>query len=191
MKKVMATLFVLLLVVGYSNAQSKNYIGVGAELAFAGGDAATVFDYSMGFGGGARYEMSLAPNMSAYVNGSYLMWSGDFKYSSYDYDYTTGQLITVEESFSTTLSAIQFMAGYKYYFMPTVYAVAELGYTSFSISVDGGSTIGDFSSGLGYAAGAGLEMPMGSATLDISAMYKIAASDFNYIDIRAGVKFAM
>jgi hypothetical protein len=61
----------------------------------------------------------------------FLTWSGDKEIDlGYYGKYTL----------STTLSAIVVMAGGKYYFAPSIYGVAEVGYTSFSMSVDGGDT---------------------------------------------------
>ncbi|MFH0736835.1 MAG: hypothetical protein V1773_18545 [bacterium] len=169
MKKVLATLFILLLVVGFTNAQPKNYIGAGVEIGMASGNFADALDLSAGFGGSARYEMSLSPNMAGYGSVGYLSWGGD----------------------NYTLSAVVIMAGGKYYFVPNIYGVAEVGYSSFSLSVDGGGTAYDLDSKIGFGVGAGIEVPVGSMMLDLTAMYKLAATDFNYIDIRAGLKFAL
>lgn len=191
MKKVIVTLFIMLFVVSYTNAQSKGSIGVGAEVGLASGDFADFFDYGAGFGGSARYEMSLTPTINGYISVGYLTWSGDYKYSSYEYNYVTNHLDAVEASFSTTTSAIVVMAGAKYYFVPNIYGVAEVGYSSFSFDA-GGSSFGSLDSKLGFGAGAGIEIPMGTnLKLDCAAMYKLAATDFNYIDIRAGVKFGI
>ncbi len=187
MKKVLATLFILLLVVGSTNAQSKNYLGAGLDIGMASGDVADVFDYSTGIGASARYEMSLSPNMSGYVSVGYISWSGDLK--SVQFSYETGEL--EPSTVSTTLGAVVVMAGGKYYFAPAIYGVAEVGYTSFSLSVDGGGSAASIDSKLGFGAGAGYEIPMGKVILDLSAMYKLAAEDLNYIDIRAGVKFGI
>ena len=187
MKKVLATLFILLLVVGFTNAQQKSFIGAGVEVGMASGDVADAFDYGMGIGGSARYEMSLSPNMAGYASIGYLTWSGDYK--SLGYNYSTGQI--EETKTSTTLGAVVIMAGGKYYFAPTIYGVAEVGYTSFSLTFDGGGSSVSIDSKLGFGAGAGMEIPVGSMVLDLSAMYKLAATDLNYIDIRAGLKFAL
>jgi hypothetical protein len=44
---------------------------------------------------------------------------------------------------------------------------------------------------IGFGVGAGMEFPLGGLTLDAAAMYKLAATDFNYIDVRVGVKFGI
>lgn len=182
MKKLISTIFVLVLFAGLTSAQPKNFIGVNGELAFASGDAADVLGYSTGFGGSARYETALSPNIAGYASVGYLTWSGDKEYDlGYYGKYTL----------STTLSAIVVMAGGKYYFAPSIYGVAEVGYTSFSMSVDGGGTASSMDSKIGFGVGAGMEFPLGGLTLDAAAMYKLAATDFNYLDVRVGVKFGI
>ena len=87
MKKLIATIFVLVLFAGLTNAQPKNFIGVNGELAFASGDFADVMDYSLGFGGSVRYETALSPNIAGYASVGYLTWSGEkFKYFGYETD---------------------------------------------------------------------------------------------------------
>jgi len=181
MKKLIATIFVLVLFAGLTNAQPKNFIGVNGELAFASGDFADVMDYSLGFGGSVRYETALSPNIAGYASVGYLTWSGEkFKYFGYETD------------LETTFSAIVIMAGGKYYFVPNIYGVAELGYTSVSLTVDDSSIPAtEADSKFGFGVGAGIEIPMGGLMLDAAAMYKLAATDFNYLSVRVGVKFGI
>jgi hypothetical protein len=182
MKKIISTIFVLFLFVGLTNAQPKNFIGVNGELAFASGNFADAMGYSTGFGGSARYETALSPSIAGYASVGYLTWSGDVEY---DWGYLGTYKI------STTLSAIVVMAGAKYYFAPNIYGVAEAGYSSFSMSSDEGESSSSLDSKFGFGAGAGVEFPLGGVMLDAAAMYKLAATDFNYIDVRVGVKFGI
>ncbi len=180
MKKLISTIFILVLFAGFTNAQQKSFIGINGELAMASGDVADVFGYSTGFGVSARYEKPLSSNIYGYASVGYLMWSGDeFKYFGMTSD------------LETTLSAIVVMAGGKYYFAPNIYGVAEAGYSSFSMSVDGGGSAVEVDSKIGFGVGAGIEFPLGSLMMDAAAMYKLAATDFNYIDLRIGVKFGI
>ncbi len=183
MKKLIYTIFALVLFVGLTNAQEKNYLGVGGELAFASGNVADFFGYSTGFGGSVRYERELSSSLTGYTSVGYLVWSGD---KSYDYGYGYSY------NLKTTFSAIVVMAGGKWYFMPGgLYGVGEVGYNSFSMSVDGGESVSSVDSKVGFGAGVGYEFPLGSMSLDVSAMYKLAATDFNYIGLRVGVKFGL
>ena len=59
------------------------------------------------------------------------------------------------------------------------------------MSVDGGGSASSLDSKFGFGAGAGVEFPLGGVMLDAAAMYKLAATDFNYIDVRVGVKFGI
>lgn len=180
MKKLIYTIFALVLFVGLTNAQEKNYLGVGGELAFASGNVADFFGYSTGFGGSVRYEREISSSLTGYTSVGYLVWSGEK-----DYGYYMGNI-------KTTFSAIVVMAGGKWYFMPGgLYGVGEVGYNSFSMSVDGGGSVSSVDSKVGFGAGVGYEFALGGMGLDVAAMYKLAATDFNYVGVRVGVKFGL
>ena len=101
--------------------------------------------------------------------------------------------------FTWDWSAITVLGGAKYYFNKGFYALAQLGIHSFSFDAEvSGSGSSFFSGGstsdseFGFGAGLGYELPIGKTMLlDLNAKYMFAASDFNYIGVRAGLKFPL
>jgi opacity protein-like surface antigen len=188
MKKILALLTIVVLFIGFANAQSKMYLGAGLEVAIpmgTFGDAA-----GTGFGGTATFEMSLMPQLNGYAKIGYLMWAGkEVKSSSYTY--------------TTDYTAIPVLVGAKYFFAPSFYGLAELGIHSFSFEgestyknpITGATTTSSSSvseSKFGFGIGAGYEMPVGTkAMLDISVKYQNLPNELSYLGARVGVKFGI
>ena len=189
MKKVLFTIFVLFIAVSLTQAQTdkgKFAIGVGGEVALASGDAADLADLGTGFGGSARFEYGFSDKLTGFADVAYFMWPGDEKTNSF-----FGSSYTVKYDWS----AFAVLAGVKYYFAKGFYALGQVGLHSFTVDVEvtgGGSASGSSDSKFGFGAGLGYELPLGkSMMLDLNAKYMLAASDFNYIGIRAGLKFPL
>ncbi|WKZ69301.1 MAG: outer membrane beta-barrel protein [Melioribacteraceae bacterium] len=191
MKKVLFTVLVLLLSASFIYGQTekgKIAIGIGGEVALPSGDAADASEIGTGFGGTARFEYGFSNNLVGFVDAGYLMWPGDeVTYSFF------GSTTTMKWDWS----AIVVMGGVKYFFAKGLYGMAQAGIHAFTFDVEttgAGAGFGDASSSeskFGFAFGAGYELPLGSMALDLSAKYTFAASDFNYIGIRAGLKFPL
>lgn len=190
MRNLLITIFLVFITVSLTHAQvdkGKFAIGVGGEVVLPSGDAADLVDLGTGFGASARAEYGISKNLVAFADLGYIMWPGG------DQDFGVYKL-------SWDWSAITVFGGVKYYFNKGLYAMAQLGIHSLTfdaevsgssnplISASGGSSS---DSEFGYAAGVGYELPLGSMMLDLNAKYMLAASDFNYIGIRAGVKFPL
>ncbi len=186
MKKILAVLVAVVLFVGFSNAQTKMYLGVGGEIALPMGDFGDYAD--MGFGGTATFEMSFMPKLNGYAKVGYLMWGGK-EYSAGTYKITTDY------------SAIPILVGAKYFFAPGFYGLVETGLHMFTFSAEsqytiGGTTVTSSSdvseSKFGFGVGAGYELPIGTkAMLDLSAKYQMVADDLSYVGARVGVKFGL
>jgi hypothetical protein len=194
MKKILITIFLLFIAVSLSHAQvakGKFAIGVGGEVVLPSGDAADLADIGTGFGASARAEYGISKNLAAFAYVGYLMWPGE----ETTQDLGFGQ--TAKASWDW--SAITVFGGVKYYFNKSLYAMAQLGIHSFTFDyeVSGSGAASGASGGsssdseFGYGVGAGYELPIGKMMLDLTAKYMLAASDFNYIGVRAGVKFPL
>lgn len=187
MKKLLFTIFVLFMAVTLTQAQEKGKfaIGVGGEVAIASGNAADAADIGTGFGGTARVEYGFSDKLIGFADVGYLLWPGE--------EATNGG-VTVKWDWS----AIVVLGGVKYFFNKGLYAFAQAGIHSFTFDVEvtpsnpyysGGSSS---ESKFGFGAGLGYELMVGkSMMLDLSAKYQLAATDFNYIGVRAGLKFPL
>lgn len=180
MKKMLSFAVILLLSFAMTNtfAQGKNYLGIGANLAFpmgSFGDAA-----GTGFGGSVSFEMNFTPNITGIATAGYLKFGGqDFGYFSYDYD------------------AIPIMAGIKYYFTPATpfYAIGQIGFQIFNANASYtgpyGFDVSGSSTNFGLALGAGYEIPVGpNGAIDVTGTFNIV-SDLNYVGIRAAYRFGI
>lgn len=194
MKKVLFTILVLLMAVSLTQAQTdkgKIAIGVGGELAIPSGDAADAADLGMGFGGSARVEYGFSDKLVGFADVGYLIWPGDEVTQSSGF----GQSTTVTWDWS----AITVLGGVKYFFSKGFYVMGQLGIHSFTFDMEVTGAGSQFFQGgsssdseFGFGAGAGYELPLGKTmALDLTAKYVLAASDFNYIGVRAGLKFAL
>ena len=188
MKKLLFTIFVLFIAVSLTQAQTekgKFAVGVGGEVVLPSGDAADAADLGTGFGGSARVEYGFSDKLTGFADVGYLMWGGD--------EVTSGSY-----SYSWDWSAITVLAGVKYYFNKGLYAMGQLGIHSFTFDYEASGAFASFGSGstseskFGFGAGVGYEVMVGKSFLvDLNAKYMLAASDFNYIGFRAGVKFPL
>lgn len=191
MKKLLFTIFVLFIAVTLTQAQTdkgKFAVGVGGEVALASGDAADAADLGTGFGGSARVEYGFSDKLTGFADVGYLMWPGG--------DVTSGPY-----TITWDWSAITVLAGAKYFFSKGFYALAQVGIHAFSFDSEVSGPSSSFftpSSGssseskFGFGAGVGYELMVGKSFLvDLNAKYMLAASDFNYIGFRAGVKFPL
>ncbi len=194
MKKLFFTIFVMLIAVSLTQAQTEKghwAIGAGAEVALPSGDAADAADLGTGFGGTARVEYGFSDKLVGFADVGYLMWGGD--------DVTISSGFGSSTTVSYDWSAIVVMGGVKYFFSKGLYAMAQLGIHSFTFDSEVTGAGSSFFSGgstsdseFGFGGGLGYELMLGkSLMLDLNAKYMLAASDFNYIGIRAGVKFPL
>jgi len=190
MKKVLFVLLTLLFIAGTTQGQGKGKmaLSIGADVAIPMGDFTDAADLGTGFGGTAKFEYGVSKNLVIMGTVGYLTWSGsEVSYSSY--------------KITTSISAIPVFAGVKYYFgKTTFYAMGELGLHFMSFDVDVAGVPGLYSGGsgstseseFGFGFGAGYEIKVGkSGAVDLCAKYVIAASDFSFVDIRVGYKFAL
>jgi hypothetical protein len=181
MKKLLSVLFIVLFAFTFVNAQSKMAVGVGGNLALPMGTFGDVA--GMGFGGGAQFEYSFAPNIAGTVSASYLMF-GEKELSGFGkYSY----------------SIIPIHAGAKYYF-GSIYTSAEVGMNMISLKIDipartlfgvtiPGTSSSTSTSEFGFAVGAGYVLPMGKNALDLSVKYQNYASSTAAINVGVAYKF--
>lgn len=161
------------------SAQSNMAIGAGlvVSLPMGGfGDAA-----NLGIGGTAAFELKFAPQISGVGNIGYISYS--------------------TESDAVSFSSVPLLVGAKYFFQPAggLYGIGQLGLNFISTTVEtpsynifgtsyGGGSVSASSSEFTLALGAGYEMPISSNLIfDVSGAINII-SNFNNIQIRAGVK---
>lgn len=188
MKKVLFVLLTLLFIAGTTQGQGKGKmaLSIGPDVAIPMGDAKDYANLGTGFGGTVKFEYGVSNNLVITGTAGYLTWGG-----------------TETNYYKWSWSAIPVFAGVKYYFgKTTFYAMGELGLHFFTFDVDySGPDLGPYSSfatgsssesEFGFAFGAGYEIKVGkSGAIDLGAKYVIAASDFSFVDIRAGYKFAL
>lgn len=185
MKKILAILFVVVLVVGLANAQGKIALGVNAGIALPMGDFADGFD--MGFGGNALFAYHATPNVDVTASAGYLTWSG-------------------KDESEATFSSIPVMVGARYLFGQgkfNPYIGAELGmhFTTFDVpevEIPGVGTFGGGSesdSNFGWGAGAGFLYQIGNnMDLDVNVRYNsITASggSSDYLSAMVGLLFGL
>lgn len=184
MKSFIAVFITVILFVGYSNSQTKMALSVGGNVALPMGSFGDVA--KVGFGGGAKFEYELQPNIMLTGSAQYLMFSAKDDIVGVDW------------------SIIPILVGGKYFFSPGVYGMAELGMNFWStkfktpeIRVGGvvvvpAQEVSSSGSDFGFAFGAGYEMAMGkSGALDISAKYQQYASSTGAINFGVAYKFAL
>jgi len=179
MKKILAVLFVLLLVAGYTNAQGKIALGVNAGIALPMGDFGDGYD--MGFGGNALFAYHVNPNVDVTGSAGYLTWSGK------------------DANDGATFSSIPVMVGARYLFGQGQfhpYIGAELGmhFANFSyefMGVDYSSSDSYF----GWGAGAGFLYRVGNnMDLDVTAKYNSISSEgsaSDYVSVFVGLLFGL
>jgi opacity protein-like surface antigen len=181
---VLSLIIFVVLLAGFSNAQSKMAVGLQAGVAVPLGDFGD--GYKTGFGGQGTFAYHLNPMFDVTASVGYLTWSGkdaDYKFSS-----------------------VPVLAGVRYYFGKdnfNPYLAGELGihFVTFdvpTIVIPGYGTIGGGSeskSYFGFGAGAGFLYKMGpNLDLDVNAKYNSIStegSSSSYISIMAGVLIAL
>lgn len=182
----MKKLFVLiafLFAFNFANAQQMA-LGVGANVFMPMGTFGDVV--GTGFGGNAKFEYKLQPGLHLTGAVGYLTFSEK------------------EEGFGWQYSVIPVLAGAKYYFSKTMpfYGMAEVGMNFASITVKipsyviggvtyGGGEVSESGSEFGFNFGAGYELPLGKAALDIYAKYQTFEADANGINIGVAYKFGL
>lgn len=174
MKSFIAVFIAVILFVGYSNAQTKMALSVGGNVALPMGSFGDVA--KVGFGGGAKFEYEIQPNINLTGSAQYLMFG------------KKDDLVGVE------WSIIPILVGGKYFFSPGVYGMAELGmnFWSTKVKLPFFGEVSSSGSDFGFAFGAGYEMAMGkSGALDISAKYQQYASSTGAINFGVAYKFAL
>ena len=179
MKKILTAILLSAAILTNINAQSNMAVGAGLVVSLpmgSFGDGANT-----GFGGTAAFEMKFAPQITGV---------GHIGYISYGTD---------SDAFS--FSTVPLLFGAKYFFMPAggFYGIGQLGLNFISTSVEtpsynlfgtsyGGGSVSASSSEFTLALGTGYEMPISSNLIfDVSGAINII-SNFNNIQIRAGVK---
>lgn len=194
MKKIASLSLVVvlaLLMVGTASAQSKMSVSVGPDVLIPIGTFGDA--YSIGFGGTARGQYDVMPNLGVGLTVGYFTFS-------YKGDVPAG---VSKPSFS----GVPVRVFGKYYFMPagkqlTVYGIMELGFffssvTVPSVSIPGFGTVGGGSASstdFSYAPGVGVELPAGSLKLDFSVRYDgiaTSGSSTGNLGVRAAVNFAI
>lgn len=179
MKSILKIIIITLCFFTLSNAQSNMAIGAGLVVSLPMGSFSD--GANTGFGGTAAFELKFAPQITGV---------GHIGYISYGTD---------SDAFS--FSTVPVLVGAKYFFVPAsgFYGIGQLGLNFISTTVEtkgfdffgssiGGSSYSASSSEFTLALGAGYEMPISSNLIfDVSGAINII-SNFNNIQIRAGVK---
>jgi hypothetical protein len=192
MKKILSMALVVLLVVfaaGTTNAQSKMSVSVGPDVLMPMGTFGDA--YSIGFGGSARGQYDVMPNLGVGLTVGYFTWSAKDAPAGVD---------------KPTFSGLPVRVFGKYYFMPgqlRVYGIAELGLFFWSSKVstpvvhtpfgDFGGTFESTGSDFSYAPGVGVEIPAGKLLVDLSLRYDgiaTSGSSTGNLGVRAGLNFA-
>lgn len=184
MKKLIAVLFVFILMAGLTNAQSKMQLGVGG---FVGMPMGTFGDVtSLGFGGVVQGEYSLGDKMVGTFTTGYLIFSGK--------DVTVGAFSYKAGDWSI----IPLMAGTKYYFADNFYGAVQAGlnmvsytnpgttYTVFGVTVTS-PEVTVSGSEFGYTVGVGYEM----GQIDLLAKYGSFMSNATFVGLSVLYKFGL
>lgn len=194
MKKFWTVAVVLLLVAVLASpslAQKKMNLGVGGDILLPMGDFGNA--YSIGFGGSARFQYNFTPMIGGGLNVGYYTWSAK--------SVPAGAV-------KPTFSGIPVRVYGKYYFMPEgakarFYGMVELGLFFWSSKVStpviqtpigpiGGGDISATGSDFNACPEVGLEFPLGSVMMDVSARYDMiftSGSSTGNIGARVGVNF--
>ncbi len=131
----------------------------------------------MGFGGGAKFEYALQSNLHLTGSAQYLMFAAK------------DDIVGVERSI------IPVIAGAKYYFGNSFYAMGEVGMNfwntkaTITLPFFGKTTVEASGSDFGFAVGAGYELPMGKNSLDLSVKFQSYASETTAINLGVAYKF--
>jgi len=189
MKKIFSVLFVLILFVSLTNAQSKMSLGLNGGTAIPTGDFADGFD--LGWGGNALFAYHVSPNADLTASAGYISWSG-------------------KDSVDATYSSIPVLFGAKYLFGKDKvrgYGSAELGVHFTTLDLPeynvGGVMFGGKQSDVffGWGIGAGVMFKVGEKVdLDLSAKYNMIvvgeenswdqqSTSIDYFGIMLGVWF--
>ena len=185
MKKLFILLFAIVLLAGTTQAQKGSMaVGVQAGVALPMGTFGDAVN--MGFGGTGTFQYMVTNNIGL---------TGSLGYLTFSYDDAFG--------FDGSYSVIPVLFGARYYFGESktkFYALANLGIYSESVSytytyelfgVPYTQDISASDSDFGFAFGAGIKLPIGKTMcFDANAKYNIVSSD-GWIDIMAGVDFAL
>ncbi len=185
MKKLFILLFALVLLVGTTQAQKGSMaVGVNAGIALPMGTFGDAV--GMGFGGNGEFMYMVNNNIALTGSVGYLTWA---------YDDALG--------FDGSFSSIPILFGARYYFGASktkFYALAKLGiyastasytYTYNWFGFNQTEDISVSNSDFGFAFGAGVKLPIGSKLcFDAHAKYNVVSGD-GWIDIMAGVDFAL
>ncbi|MBZ0199126.1 MAG: hypothetical protein K8H86_04605 [Ignavibacteriaceae bacterium] len=180
MKKLIAVLFVFILMAGLTNAQSKMQLGVGG---FVGMPMGTFGDVtSLGFGGAVQGEYELGDKMVGTFTTGYLIFSGKEE---------TIAGLTVKYG---DWSVIPLMVGTKYYFADDFYGAVQAGLNMVSYTVPSQTFFGFTtpettvsSSEFGYAVGVGY----GMGAVDLFAKYGSFGTNATYVGLTALYKFGL
>ena len=179
MKYLLKVILIALSLFSISNAQSNMAVGAGLVVSLPMGDFGNAAN--LGIGGPAAFELKFQPQ---------LVGVGHIGYISYS---------TESDAFS--FSSVPLLVGAKYFFQPAsgLYGIGQLGLNIISTTVEtpsysifgtsyGGGSVSASSSEFTLALGAGYEMPISSNLIfDVSGAINVI-SNFNNIQIRAGVK---
>jgi hypothetical protein len=183
MKKILAVLFVVFLVAGFTNAQGKIALGVNAGVALPMGDFGDGYD--MGFGGNGLFVYHASPNVDVTGSVGYLTWSGKDALDGF------------------TFSSIPVLVGARYLFGQgkfNPYIGAELGmhfansdyeYELLGVTYSGSASDSYF----GWGAGAGFLYQIGNnMDLDVNAKYNSISSEgsaSDYVSVMVGLLFGL
>jgi opacity protein-like surface antigen len=185
MKKLFILMFALVLLAGTTQAQKGSMaVGINAGISLPMGSFGDAVN--MGFGGQGEFMYMLNNNLALTGSIGYLYWG---------YDDAIG--------FDGSFTSIPILFGARYYFGESktkFYGLAKLGIyastASYSYSYDlfgvpYSQDISASDSDFGFAFGAGVKMPIGNKLcFDAHAKYNVVSGD-GWIDIMAGVDFAL
>jgi len=179
MKKLFV-LFAILFAFNFANAQQMS-VGIGANLFLPTGSFGDAV--GTGIGGNVKFEYKLQPGINLTGAIGYLTFSAK------------------EADFGWEYSVIPVLVGAKYFFAKgtPVYGTLEAGMNFASVTVKiptyviggvtyGGGEVSESGSNFGYVFGAGYELPLGKAILDISAKYQTFESEVSGINIGVAYK---
>jgi len=170
-------LFILLTAFSLTNAQQM-YLGLGGKIALPMGTFGDVT--STGFGGGGKFEYKFKNQINLTGSIDYLSFSAK------------------EDFIGATWSVIPVMVGAKYYIDKSFYGGVEFGlnFNSVTVKIPAGfwgaaSEVTTSESKFGFGFGAGYEIPMNKAAIDLSVKYSNFATDANAIVIGVAYKFGI
>jgi len=170
MKKLLFTLFSVLMLVGISNAQSlksPNILSVGTQLNFPMSDFSNVA--STGWGITGQYEFHLGG-----------AWTGTL---------TSGYLGFAENN-GSTYSAVPLVVGTKLYFVSGFYGMVETGFHFYNW--DGPLNTSSSKTEWGYSLGTGYAIPLSeNIGLDLSTKYQYNVDNLSYWNTYVSIMFGL